>query len=1089
MSTPTHSKSKVGFRSAIVTAIYLEKISLKEDIILERMLLLGIKKMNVVIISDEIVNDYTNEFNKDSSSIKIEYINLIYFFSLENLDRLFSNKKGENYNTIYYIHNKNWSEVCMYFISACIDISGGSNNKKHLLSIHQFRLSQFLMCIYGNETSSLINQSFHSEIKHKKGLAIDKKKDQKVIIDFLESNDEFRSRLLASKKNNKKYEKESDQNNDDTINYELNQNKINCSIKKFHTSAYQLNNKNNNQSLNLLTQTGHLKDISIPPVFPDLNNKIIKKSNIEEYLESVKNIISEVAHNSDNEIKRREAQEKFENSWIDLIKENLKDDNFFINKYQSKLFSTISEAARTLNIYNENKLLVKQFPQLGSELNKTEFLILTFSICISLYNRLNYNALAIKVGEDIIYYNYKNYYINKNKPINNKIDKIVSFEDYKQLLNINKIFYIKLGDFFITILQRYPHDLFVRKITEDSYYSKEPFKLEMNKEYLDEIKNNLILNPTTLPMICKPNEWTKDTYGGYLSNKIKHNDIITSTGELSHKTENKDSIYKAVNYLNTIKFSVNNLLLDYLLSSEGSYILEHIKPEDELQRKLTLFVAQFFKNICFYLNTHTDWRGRIYTQSFYLSYQAGDLSSALLNFAEGETITEIGKVYLYIYGANSHNENDISKCSYADRIKWVKENYDKIINLDKDLILSADSPFIFTSFCLNMKEIHKNPNAEIKTPVFLDGTCSGIQHLAALMKDLELGGDTNLLPSKRENKPNDIYTVLLEHINKKINQYGFQNPEFGILSLVNLTRKEIKSSIMTKVYNVTIYGISQQLQSIFKKINDSNNNNENTIKDDFDKEFHTNPINKLNDKLIESIKSNKSKNKFICNGHDGKKVELSKKDIYKIATIINDEIFVKFPALNKIYNYFMEVTDITSKLGISLSWITPSGLKITQEYLKTKQKIITISIFGKSKKLVIRENESKINSVKQKQAIIPNIVHSLDASHLINLINEASNIKFYPIITIHDCFGTLPNKMSELDYMVRKEFILIYSNGSFLKDFHNRFIQNITDNQYKLNDNGNSVIIDNNNCLMLPTVPELGELDIEDIKNSKYMIS
>jgi DNA-directed RNA polymerase len=90
--------------------------------------------------------------------------------------------------------------------------------------------------------------------------------------------------------------------------------------------------------------------------------------------------------------------------------------------------------------------------------------------------------------------------------------------------------------------------------------------------------------------------------------------------------------------------------------------------------------------------------------------------------------------------------------------------------LDKDLILSAESPFIFTSFCLNMREIHNNPNAIIKTPIFLDATCSGIQHLAGLMKDIELGSNTNLIPSTIEDKPGDIYTLLLETINKAINK-------------------------------------------------------------------------------------------------------------------------------------------------------------------------------------------------------------------------------------------------------------------------------------------------------------------------------
>lgn len=186
------------------------------------------------------------------------------------------------------------------------------------------------------------------------------------------------------------------------------------------------------------------------------------------------------------------------------------------------------------------------------------------------------------------------------------------------------------------------------------------------------------------------------------------------------KIENKESIYEAINYLNSIKFEVNNKLLEYILSNEGSFLLEEVKADDELQRALTLEVAKLYSNTNFYLNTYADWRGRIYTQSFYISYQGGDLSSALLNLCEGEPLNEDGKFYFYIYGANSHNENGLSKCSFKDRIDWVNKNYEKIISLDKELILKAESPFIFTAFFLNMREIHNKPNYIVKTPVFLD---------------------------------------------------------------------------------------------------------------------------------------------------------------------------------------------------------------------------------------------------------------------------------------------------------------------------------------------------------------------------------
>jgi DNA-directed RNA polymerase len=225
-----------------------------------------------------------------------------------------------------------------------------------------------------------------------------------------------------------------------------------------------------------------------------------------------------------------------------------------------------------------------------------------------------------------------------------------------------------------------------------------------------------------------------------------------------------------------------------------------------------------------------------------------------------------------------------------------------------------------------MREIHNDPNAIIKTPVFLDATCSGVQHFAGLMKDLELGTNTNLIPSTNEDKPGDIYSILLDPINSAINKFGLDKDEYSMLSLVKLTRKEVKTSIMTKVYNVTVYGISHQLQSIFETIfiKDSGQKSDSLNKEEvkegsFENKFYENTLDDIQETLKKSLKSNKDNTKFICPAGDGKKITLTKKEIYKIASIINEQIFVVFPSLNNIYNYFIDISKLTIKLGIPLT--------------------------------------------------------------------------------------------------------------------------------------------------------------------------
>jgi DNA-directed RNA polymerase, mitochondrial len=183
------------------------------------------------------------------------------------------------------------------------------------------------------------------------------------------------------------------------------------------------------------------------------------------------------------------------------------------------------------------------------------------------------------------------------------------------------------------------------------------------------------------------------------------------------------------------------------------------------------------------------------------------------------------------------------------------------MNLDKEFKLSAEKPFIFLAFCLNMKELDRNSNAVINTPVFLDATCSGIQHLSALLLDLELGTSVNLSPYNQDDKPNDIYSELLIHINKAINKYGEPKIEYEKFSLIKLSRSDVKTSVMTKVYNVSQYGIAKQLENKFKSSDYSK----------LDKSYpspHSIGDPSIESELIKSIKENKLNR----NNHDDTKI-------------------------------------------------------------------------------------------------------------------------------------------------------------------------------------------------------------------------
>lgn len=260
---------------------------------------------------------------------------------------------------------------------------------------------------------------------------------------------------------------------------------------------------------------------------------------------------------------------------------------------------------------------------------------------------------------------------------------------------------------------------------------------------------------------------------------------------------------------------------------------------------------------------------------------------------------------------------------------------------------------------------------------------------------------------------------------------------------------------MTKVYNISVKGIAQQLKS----------------------------------KMEKGKKISKNENFYIAPGLNGP-IELTYLDIFKIAQIIDEQIFISLPSLKGLYEYLKEVIKFMLKLNIPITWFTPSGMKITQHYNKSKQNKVSIQFAKASKTVILRRKTSLLNKQKQIQAIIPNVIHSLDASHLINFINTAISNKFSPVISIHDCFGTHPNKIEELTFLVKKEFILLYTNPGYLTLYEKRVIQSLKDNNFKIftDQFEKQYIKPYRTKMYIPIAPKPDKLEIENILSSKYMI-
>jgi DNA-directed RNA polymerase len=219
----------------------------------------------------------------------------------------------------------------------------------------------------------------------------------------------------------------------------------------------------------------------------------------------------------------------------------------------------------------------------------------------------------------------------------------------------------------------------------------------------------------------------------------------------------------------------------------------------------------------------------------------------------------------------------------------VVENIDNIIAMDKEFILKAESPTLFAAFCLTMRKLKENPDYPVFNPIFLDATCSGVQHFAAMLLDLELGKYVNLVNSGES--VNDFYSQLIPAINKAINKSAEKNMKNIKFSDISLNRSLLKKVIMTKSYNVTTYGITEQLKSKLEKV----------------------------EKIIISKGKEIKVYDYLVPTKNGEFVVLDTFEVETLASIINDNIFNQFPKLHSIYEYLTRLTKIYIKLDIPIS--------------------------------------------------------------------------------------------------------------------------------------------------------------------------
>jgi DNA-directed RNA polymerase len=420
----------------------------------------------------------------------------------------------------------------------------------------------------------------------------------------------------------------------------------------------------------------------------------------------------------------------------------------------------------------------------------------------------------------------------------------------------------------------------------------------------------------------------------------------------------------------------------------------------------------------------------------FLNPQGDDLSKGLLTFAEGKRIGDTtGPGWLAIHGANTWGYD---KADLLGRIEWVEEHSDKIVECAADPLSNiwwaeADKPWAFLAFCFEWAGYMRDGADHIThLPIAMDGSCSGLQHFSAALRDHVGGKAVNLVPGP---KPSDVYQevadVVIAKLRQEVSTSGSDMATLaGRILDFGVNRKATKRGTMTLPYGATRFSCLI-----------------------FTKEW-----------LIET--SEKLADQGIPNPLSGQIEEAYK----YLGGLIWDSIGEVVIAARQAMDWLRSIAKLLSTEAMPLNWTTPDGLPIMQEYKSTEARRVKTRFGEKFIFLSIREELDALDARRQANGVAPNWVHSMDATHLRMAVLYGKDNGLNSFAVIHDSFGTHACDSDLLAACLRESMVDLYE-GDVLGAFQSEV------------------------CGILPTSvkvpqrPSNGALDLNLIKESDYVFA
>jgi len=432
------------------------------------------------------------------------------------------------------------------------------------------------------------------------------------------------------------------------------------------------------------------------------------------------------------------------------------------------------------------------------------------------------------------------------------------------------------------------------------------------------------------------------------------------------KSVSNDEALKITKTMMNEEFEINPFTLELAIK----YPPEFEKLSDSYMYERTIESAKKFLGTQFKFPMFSDSRGRVYVSTTCgFNPQGADHEKGILLPTHKEVLTNEGFKAL-VETAHGYSEIEWSveeMCNHANDPEGTRSVW-------KD----ADKPICYMAIANLINTYMADSSSPIPGFIPLDGRCSGLQHWTALTRSNAISSHLGMVLDEAKL---DIYEKIAEDWKEVLPD------EWKFLA----TRKAAKIPVMTWGYNATIMTSIEWIDRLFgaKKAWDNN----------------------------------LKKYVIVGKGLDRKTAAQKGADLYKR---LNESLGPLREAVDWVSDCAVEI----AKFGnTEITWPTPDGFMAMQRKVKGKRLQLTCNLStGAEMYLEVLDFTQEIpNTAKHRSAIAPNIIHSLDATHLRMVARRLEELGL-PMIFIHDSFATHCNHRDTLYSIIVEEFVKLYTS-------------------------------------------------------------